>query len=179
MKKFSEIVVIYVRVTDKNGRLIFHARYGNCYKGPNSNTAHAEYFMLVDEEFRQAVKFLRDRMEGNIIIYMNKLPCSRSTSHGKRSALKVKNCAQELINFFNVYCSTGSIKLQIYLCQLYKVDMDVPHETSLAQDIINAQLGLKTLLSSGIEVIARSQESWTKLGTTKARQTYRQLPFRN
>ena len=113
---------------DKNGRLIFHVRYGNCYEGSNPNTAHAEYFMLVDEEFRQAVKFLRDRMEGNIIIYMNKLPCSRSTSHGKRSALKVKNCAQELINFFNVYCSTGSIKLQIYLCQLYKVDMDVPHE---------------------------------------------------
>ena len=27
----------------------------------------------------------------------------------------------------------------------------------------NAQLGLKTLLSSGIEVIAMSQESWTKL----------------
>ena len=86
-----------------------------------------------------------------------------STSHGK-IALKVKNCsAQELINFFDVYCSTGSIKLQIYLCQLYKVDMDVPHEISLAQDIINAQLGLKTLLSSGIEVIAMSQESWTKL----------------
>jgi len=41
--------------------------------------------------------------------------------------------------------------------------MDVPHEISLAQDIINAQLGLKTLLSSGIEVIAMSQESWTKL----------------
>ena len=57
--------------------------------------------------------------------------------------------------------------------------MDVPHEISLAQDFINAQLGLKTLLSSGIEVIAMSQESWTKLGTAKARQTYRQLPFRN
>ena len=108
MKKFSEIVVIYVRVTDKNGRLIFHARYGNCYKGPNSNTAHAEYFMLVDEEFRQAVKFLRDRMEGNITMYMNKQPCSRSTSHGRKTALEV-NCTQELISFFNVYCSTGSI----------------------------------------------------------------------
>ena len=147
---------------DKNGRLIFHVRYGNCYKGSNPNTAHAEYFMLVDEEFRQAVKFLRDRMEGNITMYVNKQPCSRSTSHGRKTALKV-NCTQELISFFNVYCSTSSIKLQIYLCQLYKVDMDVPHEISLAQDIINAQLGLKTLLSSGIEVIAMSQESWTKL----------------
>ena len=85
-----------------------------------------------------------------------------SASHGK-IALKVKDCAQELINFFNVYCSTGSKKWQIYLCQLYKVDMDVPYKISLAQDIINAQLGLKTLLSSGIEVIAMSQESWTKL----------------
>ena len=44
---------------DKNGRLIFHARYGNCYEGSNPNTAHAEYFMLVDEEFRQAVKVLK------------------------------------------------------------------------------------------------------------------------
>ena len=68
-----------------------------------------------------------------------------------------------MINLFNVYCSTGSIKLQIYLCQLYKVDIDVPHKISLAQDITNAQLGMKTLLSSGIEVIAMSQESWTKL----------------
>ena len=106
---------------DKNGRLIFHARYGNCYEGSNPNTAHAEYFMLVDEEFRQAVKFLKtnNRMVENITMYMNKQPCSMSTSHGK-IALKVKDYAQELINFFNVYCSTGSIKLQIYLCQLYK-----------------------------------------------------------
>ena len=59
-----------------------------------------------------------------------------STSHGKKTALKV-NCTQELINFFNVYRSTGSIKLQIYLCQLYKVDMDVAHEFSLAQDTRN------------------------------------------
>ena len=56
-EKFAETVVIYVRVTDRNGRLIFHARYGNCYEGPNANTAHAEYFILVDEEFRQAVKY--------------------------------------------------------------------------------------------------------------------------
>ena len=41
--------------------------------------------------------------------------------------------------------------------------MNVPHEISLAQDIVNAQVGLKTLLPSGIEVIAMSQESWTKL----------------
>ena len=61
--------------------------------------------------------------------------CGMSTSNGKKTALKVKNCsAQELINFFDVYCSTGSIKLQIYLCQLYKVDMDVLHEISLAQE---------------------------------------------
>ena len=120
--------------------------------------------MLVDKEFRQAGKFLRDRMGGNITMDMNKQPCSVSTSHGKKTALKVKNCTQELINFFDCYWSTGSIKLQIYLCQLYKVDMDVPpHEIFLAQDIRNAQLGLKTLLSSGIEVIAMSQESWTKL----------------
>ena len=60
---------------DKNGRLIFHARYGNCYKGSNTNTALAEYFMLVDEEFRQAViKFLRDRMGENITMCMNKHP---------------------------------------------------------------------------------------------------------
>ena len=43
--------------------------------------------------------------------------------------------------------------------------MDVLHKISLAQDIIKAQVGLKTLLSSGIEVIAMSQESWTKFGT--------------
>ena len=30
-KKFAETVVIYVRVMDIDGRLIFHARYGSCY----------------------------------------------------------------------------------------------------------------------------------------------------
>ena len=67
--------------------------------------------------------------------------------------------------FFNVYCSTASIKLRIYLSHLYKkVDMDLPHEISLAQGIIhNAKVGLKTLLSFGIKVIPMSPESWTKL----------------
>ena len=83
--------------------------------------------------------------------------------YGRKTALKVKDCTQKLINLFSVYCSTGSIKLQIYLCQLYKVDKDVPHKISLAQDITNAQLGLKTLLSSGVGVIAMSQQTWTKL----------------
>ena len=86
-----------------------------------------------------------------------------SFMYGRKTALKVKDCTQKLINLFSVYCSTGSIKLQIYLCQLYKVDMDVPHKISLAQDITNAQLGLKTLLSSGIGVTAMSQQTWTKL----------------
>ena len=37
-------------------------------------------------------------MEENITMYMNKQPGSMSTSPGKKTALKVKNCsAQELI----------------------------------------------------------------------------------
>ena len=163
-KKFSETVVIYVRIMDKNGRLIFHARYGNCYEGALANTTHAEYFMLVDEEFRQAAKLLREQKGGNISMYMNKQPCFRSTGHGKKTELKVKDCAQDLINFYNLHCSPHGIKLTINLCQLYKVDMlSLPHETSLSQDIRNAQLGLKILLSSGIELHAMSQESWRKL----------------
>ena len=73
-KKFAETVVIYVRVMDKDGRLIFHARYGNCYEGA-VNTTHAEYFMLVDKDFREAVRLLRDQSGGKISLYMNKQPC--------------------------------------------------------------------------------------------------------
>ena len=116
-----------------------------------------------------------------------------SFMYGRKTALKVKDCTQKLINLFSVYCSTGSIKLQIYLCQLYKVDMDVPHKISLAQDITNAQLGLKTLLSfwcwSYCYVTRNLDETcwicrhWItripRQRTTKARQTYRQLPFEN
>ena len=162
-KKFAETVVIYVRITDKNGRLIFHARYGNCYEGALANTTHAGYFMLVDEEFRQAAKLLRDQKGGNISMYMNKQPCFRSSGHGKKTELKVKDCAQDLINFYNLHCSPHGIKLTINLCQLYKVDMlSLPQETSLSQDIRNAQLGLKILLSSGIELNAMSHEGWSK-----------------
>ena len=39
----------------------------------------------------------------------------------------------------------------------------LPQEPSLARDITNAQLGLKIMLSSGIELKAMSQESWNKL----------------
>ena len=114
-----------------------------------------------------------------------------STSHGRKTVLTVKTdhfmwyvhvdlvqlalidlqfyTGGRTINikegFFNVYCSTASIKLRIYLSHLYKkVDMDLPHEISLAQGIIhNAKVGLKTLLSFGIKVIPMSQERWTKL----------------
>ena len=54
-------VVVYVRLIDRMGRLIFHARYGNCFQGKRRKTIHAEHFMLVDKEFNQAVKFLRDQ----------------------------------------------------------------------------------------------------------------------
>ena len=58
---YAPTVVVYVRLTDQMGRLIFHARYGNCFEGERRNTIHAEYFMLVDEEFRLAVKFFGDQ----------------------------------------------------------------------------------------------------------------------
>ena len=155
-RKFSETVVVYVRVMDQNGRMIFHARYGNCYEGPHANTIHAEYFMLVDEDFRRAVKIIRDRRGGQINMYMNKQPCSRSTGHGKKTDLKIKDCSQDLVNFYNLHCSPHNIKLTISICQLYKVDMPVmlPLEASLALDVANAQFGLISLISSGINVNA-------------------------
>ena len=74
-------------------------------------------------------------MGENITMYMNKQPGLQHVNKSWENSTQGKNCsAQELINFFDVYCSTGSIKLHIYLCQLYKVDMDVPHEISLAQE---------------------------------------------
>ena len=164
-RKFCETVVVYVRVMDQNGRMIFHARYGNCYEGPHANTIHAEYFMLVDEDFRRAVKIIRDGRGGQINMYMNKQPCSRSTGHGKKTDLKIKDCSQDLVNFYNLHCSPNNITLTINVCQLYKVDMFamLPHEASLALDIANAQLGLRLLISSGININAMTQECWGKL----------------
>ena len=49
---YAASVVIYVRLTNRTGRLIFHARYGNCSESERRNTIHAEYFMLMDEEFK-------------------------------------------------------------------------------------------------------------------------------
>ena len=74
-------------------------------------------------------------MGESITLYMNKQPGLQHVNKSWENSTQGKNCsAQELINFFDVYCSTGSIKVQIYLCQLYKVDMDVLHEISLAQE---------------------------------------------
>lgn len=163
-RKFAETVVLYVRVMDQNGCMIFHARYGNCYEGAYANTIHAEYFMLVDEDFRQAVKILCDLRGGLISMYMSKQPCCRSTGHGKKTELKVKDCSRDLIKFYNLHCSPNNIKLTINICQLYKADMiTLQQEASLSVDIINAQLGLKLLLCSGIQLNAMTQECWRKL----------------
>ena len=98
----ARTVVVYVRLIDRMSRLIFHARYGNCFQGKRRKTIHAEHFMLVDKEFNQAVKFLRDQKEGKIEMYMNKQPCFRSTRpHRKKSGVKRKECARELVNFYN------------------------------------------------------------------------------
>lgn len=163
-RKFSETVVIYVRITEKNGRLLFQARYGNCYEGVYESTTHAEYFMLVDDDFRQAVNMLQDQNGGDINLFMNKQPCCRSTGHGKKTDLKVKDCAQDLIKFYKVYCLPHGIKLVINLCQLYKIGMSHgPGERSLAADIENARLGVKMMLSYGIELMAMRKDTWKLL----------------
>ena len=162
--KFAETVVIYVRLTEKKGRLLFHARYGNCYEGAYESTTHAEYFMLTDEQFRQAVQLLQDQKGGFVDMFMNKQPCFRSTGHGKKTDLKIKDCAKDMVDFYNLHCLPHGIKLTIYLCQLYKVDM-LPgcQESSLATDIWNARLGVKMMFSYGIELKAMTQNSWHKL----------------
>ncbi|XP_022783344.1 uncharacterized protein LOC111324110 [Stylophora pistillata] len=163
-RKFSETVVIYVRITEKNGRLLFQARYGNCYEGVYESTTHAEYFMLVDDDFRQAVNMLQDQNGGDINLFMNKQPCCRSTGHGKKTDLKVKDCAQDLIKFYKVYCLPHGIKLVINLCQLYKIGMShSPGERSLAADIENARLGVKMMLFYGIELMAMRKDTWKLL----------------
>ena len=155
-------VVVYVRLIDRMGRLIFHARYGNCFQGKRRKTIHAEHFMLVDKEFNQAVKFLRDQKGGKIEMYMNKQPCFRSTGpHRKKSRVKRKECARELVNFYNFYCSSHGIKLTINLCQLSKVDM-LP-SPSLSNDIQNARRGMQMMMSAGIELKAMTEESWRQL----------------
>ena len=145
-------VVVYVRLTDRMGRLIFHARYGNCFRGKRRNTIHAEHFMLEDEEFKQYVKFLGDNEGGKIEMYMNKQPCFRSTR------VKTKECAQELINFYKLFCSSHGIKLTVNLCQLSRVDVNMQLPSpSLNKDIQNARQGMQMMMSAGIELKAMDQ----------------------
>ena len=154
----ARTVVVYVRLTDRMGDLIFHARYGNCFQGKKKNTIHAEHFMLEDEEFKQYVKFLGDNEGGKIEMYMNKQPCFRSTR------VKRKACAQELINFFKLFCSSHGIKLTVNLCQLSRVDVNMQLPSpSLNKDIQNARQGMQMMMSAGIELKAMDEESWRKL----------------
>ena len=159
---YAASVVGYVRLTGQSNRLIFHARYGNCFEGYRRNTIHAEYFMLMDDEFRQAVQLLRHERGGNINMFMNKQPCYRSTKHrDERSDLKKKECAQDLIDFYDVHCSSYGIMLTINLCQLYKVHM--VRSPPLEIDILNAQEGMRKMISAGIELKAMTEGSWEQL----------------
>ena len=161
---YAATVVVYVRLTDQTDRLIFHARYGNCFEGERRNTIHAEYFMLMDEEFRQAAKLLRDKKGGKINIYMNKQPCFRSTKHHDRiPGLKRKECAQDLVNFYNLHCLSQGITFTINICQLYKVDMHP--SLSFEKDIQNGKQGMRRMIAAGIELKAMSEESWGRLSS--------------
>ena len=159
---YAPSVVVYVRLTDQTGRMIFHARYGNCFDGERRNTTHAEYYMLMDEEFREAVRLLRDQRGGSINMFMNKQPCYRSTKHHDRmSDLKRKECAQDLVDFYNQHCSSYGISFTINLCQLYKVDR-VP-TPQFEEDILNGQEGMRRMISAGIELKAMTETSWQQL----------------
>ena len=153
----ARTVVVYVRLSDRMGRLKFHARYGNCFQGEERNTIHAEHFMLKDEEFNQAVKLLRDQKGGKIEMYMNKQPCFRSTR------VKTKECAQELINFYKLFCLFHGIKLTVNLCELSRVDVNMLPLPRLKNDIQNARLGMQMMMSAGIELKAMTEESWRQL----------------
>ena len=149
---YARTVVVYVRLTDRTGDLIFHARYGNCFQAKRKNGIHAEHFMLEDEEFIQYVKLLR---EGKIEMYMNKQPCFKSTR------VKSKKCAQDLADFYDLYCLSRKIKLTINVCQLYKVDMRPSPPRK--EDIENAREGVRRMMFSGIELQAMDKESWRQL----------------
>ena len=154
----ARTVVVYVRLTDRMGEFKFHARYGNCFQGKKRNTIHAEHFMLNDEQFKQHVKLLRDQKGGKIEMYMNKQPCFRSTR------VKTKECAQELINFYKLFCSSHGIELTVNLCQLSRVDVNMQLPSpSLNNDIQNARLGMQMMMSAGIELKAMNEERWKKL----------------
>ena len=92
--------------------------------------------MLDDQEFKQHVKRLRDQKEGKIEMYMNKQPCFRSTR------VKTKECAQELVDFYKLFCLLHGIKLTVNLCKLSRVDVDKSPSPSLKNDIQNARLGI-------------------------------------
>ena len=153
----ARTVVVYVRLTDRMGRLKFHARYGNCFQG-EGNTIHAEHFMLEDKEFKQQVKLLRDQNGGKIEMYMNKQPCFRSTG------VETTKCAQELVDFYKLFCLFHGIKLTVNLCELSRVDvnMQLP-PPPLKNHIQNARLGMQMMMSAGIELKAMTEESWRQL----------------
>ena len=154
----ARTVVVYVRLTDRTGQSKFLARYGNCFKGKKKNTVHAERFMLEDQEFKQHVKRLRDQKGGKIEMYMNKQPCFRSTR------VKTKECAQELVDFYKLFCLSHGIKLTVNLCQLSRVDVNMQLPSpSLNNDIQNARQGMQMMMSAGIELKAMDEESWRKL----------------
>ena len=152
----ARTVVVYVRLTDRMGRLKFHARYGNCFQGER-NIIHAEHIMFEDKEFKQHVKLLRDQKGGKMEMYMNKQPCFRSTR------VETKECAQELVDFYKLFCLFHGIKLTVNLCELSRVDVNMLPPPPLKKDIQNARLGMQMMLSAGIELKAMTEVSWRQL----------------
>ena len=95
---------------------------------------------------------------------MNKQPCFRSTKHHDRiPGLKRKECAQDLVNFYNLHCLSHGITFTINICQLYKVDMHP--SLSFEKDIQNGKQGMGRMIAAGIELKAMSEESWGRLAS--------------
>ena len=159
---YAASVVIYVRLTDRTGRLIFHARYGNCSEGKRRNTTHAEYFMLMDDEFKEAMLLLQDQRGGSVTMFMNKQPCYKSTKHHDRMpGLTKKQCAQDLVEFYNLHCSSYGVSFTINLCQLYKVDLAPTPQ--FEEDITNGLEGMRKMIAAGIKLKAMTKASWQQL----------------
>lgn len=75
--------------------------------------------------------------------------------------LTKKQCAQDLVEFYNLHCSSYGVSFTINLCQLYKVDLAPTPQ--FEEDITNGLEGMRKMITTGIELKAMTKESWQQL----------------
>jgi hypothetical protein len=159
----AKTVVAVVKFEDKNGDILYEARYKNC--APQKK--HAEDFFKEDIENQDGVlaEIVRDNPNGTITMYLTLQPCNESTRiEGRVNTNPDQSCCEILKTIVRQRLQNDG--RNINLC-IKAANTNRLHLTDQNPKLRNkAERGIKQLMRiEGVNVSGMTREDWNHLFT--------------